>query len=464
MSSTGNELNRQVPGAMNLSEPSEPRIYSVAELANGISRILEQRTDGLWALGEVGRVQRSPAGHLYFSLKDSHADAMIDCVIYKREATRFGRFIEEGVRVVVRGRASLYAPRGRLQWIASQVKPSGQGELLALLEALKKRLEAEGLFDPARKRALPRSPKVVGVVTSRQGAVFHDICTVIGRRARVRIVLSPATVQGDEAPASLIAAIDRIEALGDLDVLIVGRGGGSQEDLSAFNDESVVRRLARVRVPVVSAVGHETDVTLADWVADVRAATPSEAAELATPDLGVQLRVLSEFLGRLGLLINARLSEQQLRVTRLERDLGDPRFLLVNRQRDLDELRQRLGRRVQTLLRAAQEEQRHFAARLSASHPRAVVLRARADLGPILERLRALGPHILAARRRELNVNAAKLHSLSPLAVLGRGYAVAFGPTGRAVRSSKEVGPGDPVRILVSEGEIHATVRDHTES
>jgi exodeoxyribonuclease VII large subunit len=311
---------------------------------------------------------------------------------------------------------------------------------------------------------LPRSPKVVGVVTSRQGAVFHDICTVIGRRAQVRIVLSPATVQGEEAPASIVAAIDRIEALPDLDVLIVGRGGGSQEDLSAFNDESVVRRLARVRVPVVSAVGHETDVTLADWVADVRAATPSEAAELVTADLRVQKRILAEFRGKLGLLINARLSEEQLRVSRLGRALGDPRFLLVNRQRDLAELSQRLFRGAESLLRTARDTERHWASRLSASHPRAVVLRARAELGPVLERLRALGPHILAARRQELSVNAAKLQSLSPLAVLGRGYAVALGPTGRAVRSSSEVGPGDPVRILVGEGEIHATVRDHVGS
>lgn len=443
---------------MSSEAPPEPRIYAVRELAQGINRILEQRTEGLLVEGEVGRVQRPASGHLYFTLKDDMVEAMLDCVVYKREAMRFGRYVEEGARVVVRGRASYYAPRGRLQWVGSVIRPSGQGALLATLEALKKRLAAEGLFDAARKRPLPRHPRVVGVVTSRSGAVFHDICTVAARRGRVRIVLSPTVVQGEDAPRNIIAALDRIEALPDLEVLIVGRGGGSQEDLSAFNDEGVVRRLAKTRVPVVSAVGHETDITLADWVADVRAATPSEAAELVVSDARAQARVLEEFVARLALLEGAFVSEQHLKLSRLERSLGDPRFLLVNRGRELDELQHRLMLAAQAKLAVWTHRERALRAELYASHPKTVLMRARANLAPLHARLLAFGPALPRASANQLQVLAARLDSLSPLGVLGRGYALVFGPDGRAVRSASEVGIGDPLKIRVSRGEIHAKV------
>jgi exodeoxyribonuclease VII large subunit len=446
---------------MSTEAPAEPRIYSVRELAQGINRILEQRTEGLSVEGEVGRVQRPSSGHLYFTLKDDLVDATLDCVVYKREAMRFGRYVEEGARVVVRGRASYYAPRGRLQWVGSTIRPSGQGALLAMLEALKKRLAAEGLFDPARKRPLPRQPKVVGVITSRTGAAFHDICTVAARRGRVRIVLSPAVVQGEEAPRSLIAALDRIEALPDLDVLIVGRGGGSQEDLSAFNDEGVVRRLSMVRVPIVSAVGHEIDITLADFVADVRAATPSEAAELVVRDMATELRILREFVARLGRLGSALVSEGQVRLSRLERSLGDPRFLLVNRGRELDELQHRLALRMRTKLAQGHERERSLRAALNAFHPKTALFRARANLAPLIARLLAVGPSLPRAGANRLRVLAGRLDSLSPLMVLGRGYALVFGPDGRAVRSPDEVGVGDELKIRVSAGEIQATVASH---
>jgi len=443
---------------MSSEAPTEPRIYAVRELAQGINRILEQKTEGLLVEGEVGRVQRPPSGHLYFTLKDDLVEALLDCVVYKREAMRFGRYVEEGARVVVRGRASYYAPRGRLQWVGSTIRPSGQGALLAMLDALKKRLASEGLFDAARKRPLPRHPRVVGVVTSKSGAVFHDICTVAARRGRVRIVLSPTVVQGEDAPRSIIAALDRIESLPDLDVLIVGRGGGSQEDLSAFNDEGVVRRLAQARVPVVSAVGHETDVTLADWVADVRAATPSEAAELVVSDVRAQLRVLEEFVDRLALLEGARIAEQRVKLSRLERSLGDPRFLLVNRGRELDEIYHRLVITAQAKLAAWTDRERSLRAQLYASHPRTVLMRARAHFAPLDARLRVLGPNLALSRANQLQVLAARLDSLSPLGVLGRGYALVFGPDGRAVRSASEVGAGDPLKIRVSRGEIRARV------
>src|SRR5690606_8195739 len=217
---------------------------SVHDLAQGLKQTIELATAGCWVEGEMGRVQKPVSGHAYFCLKDDRKDAMIDCVMYKREAMRFGACLVEGQRVRLRGRATFYPPRGRLQWVADVARPAGNGALLEALERLKQKLIAEGLTDPSRKRPLPSSPRVVGVVTSRTGAALADIRTVAERRGRVRLLVAPAIVQGDGAVKSLLLALDRIEMAGP-DVVIIGRGGGSAEDLMAFNDERVVRRVAR---------------------------------------------------------------------------------------------------------------------------------------------------------------------------------------------------------------------------
>src|SRR5882724_632891 len=260
-------------------------VVSVSELDRRLRRSVEDASAKLWVEGELSSLKRAPSGHVYFSLKDEAEDAIIECVMYRFNAMRARRHLNEGARLQLNGQATVWAPRGRLQFVANEVRPAGRGALLEALEQLKQRLAGEGLFSLERKRALPAEPRVVGVVTSARGAAFHDIVSVAFRRGDVKIVLAPALVQGEGAPESLIRALDLIERYPGLDVVVLGRGGGSGEDLMAFNDERVVRRVARMRVPVVSAVGHEVDFSLTDLVADVRAATPSQAAELVVPEL-----------------------------------------------------------------------------------------------------------------------------------------------------------------------------------
>ena len=275
--------------------PAEPRVYRVAELLRATRLTLESRFADVRVEGEVSGLKRSGPGHIYFSLKD--AEAALDCVMFSREASRLKFSIEEGMAVRCRGRLTLYEARGKFQMSVVEVEPTGAGALALAFEQLKQRLGAEGLFDPARKRPLPFLPRRLGVVTSASGAVIRDIVRVAHRRAALPILLMPTPVQGEGAAIGIAAAIRRLEAVADVDVIIVARGGGSLEDLWAFNEEPVARAIVACRVPVISAVGHETDFTIADFVADVRAATPSAAAALAVPvfeDLKTELRLLQQ--------------------------------------------------------------------------------------------------------------------------------------------------------------------------
>lgn len=435
-----------------------PRVYKVSEVAHGIKRILEERTVGTWVGGEVGRVQRSAGGHVYFVLKDEGNEATLDCVLYRREALRFGRLVEEGARIELRGRASFYPPRGRLQWIGEVVRPSGRGALLLELERLKQRLGEEGLFAPERKRPLPIAPRVIGVVTSRQGAAFHDICRVARQRGQVRIILVAAVVQGEEAPSSILRALDLIDRYEALEALIVGRGGGAQEDLAAFNDERVVRRLARMRVPVVSAVGHEIDNTLADLVCDARAATPSHAAEMLVADDKVRRARFVATISHLRVAFRRRLNESALRLSRLERELGDPRFAVAERRQELDEVFAELQASLLRRLRAGERQQQELSARLGERHPRTVTLAARARLFPLVARLGAGVRGRLSSSERTFVEHVARLDALSPLAVLARGYALVFRGDGRALRRSGDVEVGDTVRVRLGSGGFVAAV------
>lgn len=434
------------------------RVIGVAELARRLRLALESSGGTDWVEGEIAGFTRAASGHCYFTLKDERADACIECVMYKFQAARARNVLSEGARVQLRGRATIYERRGRLQWVAEAARPAGRGALLEALERLKQRLAAEGLFDVARKRPLPDEPRVVGVVTSRAGAALHDICTVARRRGRVRIVLSHASVQGDGAAQSLVEALDRIEKYPGLDVVIIGRGGGSGEDLMAFNDERVVRRVAQCRVPVVSAVGHEIDISLTDLAADRRAATPSEAAELVVPNVVEREAALERSRRQLERAMSARLALERLRAERLAQRLSDPRFLIATRQQDVDEMRVRLRIAMQRAVsaRRARLEQQHR--RLAAQHPRAVLARASGHLGPLRARLVTSMGRILDRSRSSLRVQASALHALSPLAILGRGYALATQGAGVPIRDVAELSPGDRVEVRVQKGSFSAEV------
>jgi exodeoxyribonuclease VII large subunit len=439
-------------------EQRETQAITVAELARRLRRAVEGATGREWVEGEVSSVRAVASGHVYFSLKDEREDACLDCVMYRMQALRSRRFLADGARVQIFGRATVWAPRGKLQFVAEAARPTGRGALLAALEALKEKLRAEGLFAPERKRALPREPRIIGVVTSAHGAAIHDVVTVAFRRGSVRVVLSPAVVQGDGAPSSIVSAIDRIERYPGLDALIIGRGGGSGDDLMAFNDERVVRRVAAVRVPVVSAVGHEIDTTLTDWVADVRAATPSQAAELVVPNAVERAEALGRLRSALLRAMEARLREDGHVLARLEGRLSDPRFLIPEKQQLLDDLTMRLERRLERTVAKRRALLDGLRGRLGARHPRTVVARARGELGPLEARLGAAATLRLKSVRGTLDSVASRLDALSPLRVLARGYSIATRADGRAVRRASDVGPGEAIELRVHEGRIETTV------
>lgn len=433
-------------------------VITVAQLQKRLRRATEDVHDGSWVQGEVASLKGAPSGHVYFTLKDEREDAVIDCVMYRSSAFRARRFLSDGARIELRGRPSIYVPRGRLQFIADSARLTGRGALLEALEKLKEKLTLEGLFDPGSKRPLPRNPQVVGVVTSRSGAAFFDIARVALRRANVKLVLAPALVQGEEAPQSLIRAINLIERYPGLDVLIVGRGGGSAEDLMAFNDERVVRRLFALDVPVVSAVGHEVDFSLCDLVADVRAATPSEAAELVVAERALFQKRLMGARRQLGRSMLGRLYRAKSEVAVFRAGLSDPRFVLAQRQQRLDELHLRLERAQKKGLVRQRALRQGLAQRLSSRHPRVVLAEARARLAPCDARLGAALRRAIAARRARFSEAASTLEALSPLAVLGRGYAIVRDAEGRVVRSARSVTPGLALRIRVHEGIVLASV------
>jgi exodeoxyribonuclease VII large subunit len=390
-------------------------IHSVGQLVQGLKGLLEERVGRLWVVGEVSNLFRAASGHFYFTLKDDAAQ--IRAVLFRGAARQLPFEPEDGLEVLVYAEVSVYEPRGDLQLVVRQLEPRGDGLLRLQFEQLRRRLEAEGLFDPARKRGLPALPRALGVVTSGSGAALHDVLHVTGRRwPSLPILIAPTRVQGEGAELEIAAALDALAGSGRVDAVLLVRGGGSLEDLQAFNTEAVARAIARAPVPVVSGVGHEVDVTIADLVADQRAATPSAAAELATPDRAALRRSL------------VRDFERLVRAARAAAERVSARLL---RQRD-----------AVALLSPA--------ARLAAQRTRLLAL------------ARALPPAIgatLAAGRGRLAAATAGLDGLSPLAVLARGYAlVRRTRDGAIVRQAREVEPGETVSIRLAEGELEAAI------
>jgi exodeoxyribonuclease VII large subunit len=440
-------------------------VISVADLARRLKRSVEGLTGREWVEGEIVSFKRAASGHVYFSLKDQREDACLDCVMYRLDALRARHHLFDGARVQTFGRATLWAPRGRLQFVISGLRPVGLGALLEELE---------------RKRPLPPAARVVGVITSAHGAALHDIRTVAFRRGPVLLVLSPALVQGQDAPESLIEALDRIERDPRVEVVIIGRGGGASEDLMAFNDERVVRRIASLRVPTVSAVGHEVDTTLADLVADVRAATPSQAAELVVPEQRERLALLEAARRQLARAMQSRLLEDSAASQNLRARLSDPRFVISQHQQGLDELTRRaeraLGRRLGGIGTQLETLQR----RLLSRHPRLVVLGSRAALVPLearLERaiarrseaearcLAAFSPRLGGSIRQRLREDSSllqalrgRLEALSPLTVLGRGYSIVTNEAGQVLREATAAAPGERLVVRLHRGQLAARV------
>jgi exodeoxyribonuclease VII large subunit len=448
-------------GARTAAPTAAPEVLSVAQLGRMLGRSLERTfPEAVWVEGEVSGARPAPSGHLYFCLKDEDEDAAIDVVVYRTNVTQRARaLVKDGARVRLRARPTFWSPRGRLQLVGDRVEPTGKGALLEALEKLKAKLVAEGLFAPERKRALPDEPRVVGVVTSSAGAVIHDICKVSFRRGGARILLAAAQVQGAGAADSVRRALRMLQRIPEVDVIIVGRGGGSRDDLLAFWDEELVRDVAACRVPVVSAVGHEVDVTLVDFAADARAATPSQAAEMVVPDANHARRLLEERRGRLVRAMHARIGEDRVVHARLARAFGDPRLSIASAQQRVDDYAARLGRAMSRRLEAQRESASRVGARLAAAHPRERIARDRARVSELRARLFEETRARVASDRSNLAELGARLDAMSPLKVLGRGYAIATrAADGRAVRDAREVEPGDRVQVRVGTGAFEAKV------
>jgi exodeoxyribonuclease VII large subunit len=438
----------------------EPRPLTVAELDRAIKGAVEGAFEGaVWVEGEVIDSRPAPSGHLYFCLKDEREDAAIDAVIYRSNVTpRTRQLCVDGARVRLRGRPTLWAPRGRLQLVADRVQAAGRGALLEAIERLKTKLTSEGLFAPERKRPLPADPRTIGVVTSPTGAVIHDVCRVAFRRGGARILLAPAQVQGTGAADSICRAMAQLQRVGEVDVIVLGRGGGSAEDLGAFNDEAVVRAVAGCRVPVVSAVGHDVDVTLVDFAADVRAATPSQAAEMVVPDRAARRQLLRRTGMHLARAVHARLSRDSFALARAAGRLGDPRLAIAAHQQSLDERSARLAASMQASFARRRHALSRGQRRLAYLHPGAVVARERADVSRLRARIAALWGTSFERRSSVVKHAASRLDALSPLRVLARGYAIATRSDGHAVRAAGDIHDGDALHVRVRDAKIETKV------
>jgi exodeoxyribonuclease VII large subunit len=429
------------------------RIWPVRELVGQVRELVEQEYGDVWVEGEISNFRPAPSGHVYFTLKD--ADAQLPVVFFGRKANLLRFRPENGLRVLVRGRVSVYEQRGQMQLVAETMEPVGAGSLQLAFEQLKARLKADGLFDAERKRPLPAFPRTVGIVTSPTGAVIRDFLNIVARRhSGLNVLVYPVSVQGDSAPAEVEAAINELNASGLVDVIVVARGGGSLEDLAAFNSERVARAIVSSSLPVVSAVGHETDFTIADFVADLRAPTPSAAAELITETqhkIGERVAEQSHRLERAARfqLLQARQRLSRLPVSRAE---GRVNSLLYQLEQRLDDSSLRMEAVVTAQLRQHQRNVADLATAVLRHDPRQGLAKASERLSSGRTRL----VHSIERRMHEsaahLSFLDARLHSLSPLAVLERGYALVLTAAGSLVRSTLQVAPGDKLVTRLSDG------------
>ncbi len=442
-----------------VAEGKEDRVFRVAEIEREVRFLLEDVYARIWVEGEVSGTKASQPGHVYFRLNDTREKATLEAVLFAADARRARVRLADGLRVRCLGRLTLYEPQGRFQLVVTQLQPAGQGDLLARIEELKKRLAAEGLFDEARKRSLPLLPRVVGVVTSREGAAIRDVIEVAHRRFPIRILLAHASVQGETAPTEIVWGIRALERRTDVDVIVVTRGGGSLEDLMAFNDERVVRAIAACAKPVVSAVGHEIDFTLADLAADVRAPTPSAAAERVVPEREVLRARVAALGARLRHAASAEVHEGRRRLATLGAALDDPSAAISGHRQTLDQLVGGAERAVRLRLRLDRERMSALSVRLARRGPRARLAADRARLAAARQAVRvALAVRVARGRARSDRL-LGSLRALSPVAVLGRGYAIALhAPSGRALRDPGAARPGDPLEIVVEKGRLRARV------
>ena len=442
------------------SPAPDETILTVGGLTRRIKESLEGEFPALWVRGEISGFKRAESGHLYFALKEGR-EALIDCVMWRAGAARLSFEPRDGSEVEAFGGVTVYEPRGKYQLVARELRPAGLGALLLALEELKRKLQAEGLFDAARKRALPRYPARIGLVTSPVGAAVRDMIKVARSRwPGIGIVLAPVRVQGSGAAEEIAAAIARFNRYARVDLLIVGRGGGSLEDLWAFNEEPVVRAIAASQLPVIAAIGHEVDWTLADLAADVRAATPSNAAEIAVPDRRETARHLEVLRDSLRRAIVGGLEDRRRRLQSLLEKYG------FRRQRDalgplrqrIDELSERIASAVTFTLRRSRQRLHEATQRYGLREWPRELRRRRDRLTSTRARLDECVLRTVEERRRRLDGYGHRLRALSPRRVLERGFCIVRRADGSLVRNAGTIATGDRVSLEFARGEADARI------
>ncbi len=447
------------PDQMKLSLGSERRVFRVSELNAAVQALFEAELHGIWVAGEISGCRAAASGHYYFSLKDQHSQ--IKCALFKG-AARFAKFKpQDGLAVLARGNLEVYEARGEYQLIVDLLQPQGAGALQLDFEQLKKKLAAEGLFEAARKRPLPKLPRRIGLVTSPSGAVIRDMLQILERRFRgLHIRLFPAQVQGEGSVEQICHALRYFSESGWAEVVLLARGGGSLEDLWTFNEEPVARSIAACRTPVISAIGHETDFTIADFVADLRAPTPSAAAELVICTRQSLLEQIGACRAKAAQAIRYRMliSSRNLHQRGIDRALTLLHRTLARRAQRIDELEAELRRRRQRLLQARSKHLAELLSRLDSTNLRLRFARTRHREELLREQLaKNVRSRLWNGRGRHESLHA-HLTQLSPLAVLGRGYAIVENARKHILRSSADVAVGEQLKIRLHRGEIDASV------
>jgi exodeoxyribonuclease VII large subunit len=438
--------------------PSRP-VFSVGELNEVLRTLIEDSLPSLWVQGEISNLSKPASGHWYFTLKD--ARAQIRCAMFKNANYAIRPAPKEGDLVLLRGRAGIYPARGELQMIAEYLEPAGTGALLRAFEQLKARLAAEGVFDADTKRPIPGVPRRIGLITSGSGAALHDVLTTLRSRwPLAEVLLMPVPVQGKEAPPAIVRALAELPKRAAVDVILLCRGGGSLEDLWSFNEEIVARAIRACAVPVICGVGHETDVTIADFAADLRAATPTAAAMLATPDGAEWLARCQRLNERLNTTVQQRLHAHVHQLDALQARLHrlHPGRSLLDRVQRLDELDERLNRAGRLMVISRQRQAQIAAERLQRVSPATLLSNLHHRVGALATMLKLRITHQIEVDRGQLAAITGLLATLDPKSILQRGYAIARSTDGRVLRSATEIRPGERVDLTLAEGLITTQV------
>ena len=445
------------PASLSQTAPSK-RIVTVSELTGLLRASIEEQFSDIWLEGEISNLRAPGSGHVYCTLKDK--TSQIRAVLFRSSAVRLRFALQEGMQVIVRGRLTVYEPRGEYQIVLDTVEPKGIGALQLAFEQLKERLAAEGLFDQGKKKSIPAFPLTVGIVTSLTGAAIQDILVVLRRRwPTLHILIAPVQVQGESAGRQIAEALIGLNELGSVDVIIVGRGGGSSEDLWSFNEEIVVRAIAASHVPVVSAVGHEVDMTLADFVSDFRAPTPSAAAEVVVPVLAEIVERLRELKVRTGQVMLRRCDSERQRLDASIRGVIDVRSRLQEASQRTDDMVDRLREMVQQLLTSWRERVYEVQRDLSDLNPILAIKQGLATIPQFSKRLEGQMGVIMAQHHHRVHATLAQINTLSPLAILGRGYSILhMVPTGQVLHRAKDVGVGQELEVQLASGRLNCVV------